>query len=70
MSDFGEVLSLFRKMQEAGTKHNESVLVILVTTSAHISVRSHKDCGCTPNAKRCHVDFNTRLVTALVDMYT
>ncbi|RXH74448.1 hypothetical protein DVH24_029169 [Malus domestica] len=39
VSNFREVLSLFRQMQEAGTKRNESVLVILLTTSVHISVR-------------------------------
>ncbi|KAM1629561.1 hypothetical protein FF1_017681 [Malus domestica] len=38
-------------MQEAGTKPIESAIVIVLTTSAHISVRSHKDCGYTAMLK-------------------
>ena len=36
VNDFREMLSLFRQMQEAGTKPNESVLVSVLTASAHL----------------------------------
>jgi pentatricopeptide repeat protein len=46
VSDFKEVLSLFRKMQEAGIKPNELVLVGVLTACAHLGAVT-QGCGST-----------------------
>ncbi|KAM2193484.1 hypothetical protein COP1_026253 [Malus domestica] len=69
VNDFREVLFLFRQMQEAGTKPNESVLVSVLTASAHLGAVT-QGLWVHSYAKRCNLVLNTRLATALVDMYS
>lgn len=69
VSNFREVLSLFRQMQEVGTKPNESVLVSVLTASAHLGSVT-QGLWVHSYAKRYNLESNTILATALVDMYS
>ncbi|BBH08487.1 Tetratricopeptide repeat-like superfamily protein [Prunus dulcis] len=69
VSHFREVLSLFRQMQEVGTKPNESVLVSVLTASAHLGAVT-QGLWVHSYAKRYNLESNTILATALVDMYS
>ncbi|CAB4288605.1 unnamed protein product [Prunus armeniaca] len=69
VNHFREVLSLFRQMQEVGTKPNESVLVSVLTASAHLGAVT-QGLWVHSYAKRYNLESNTILATALVDMYS
>ncbi|KAL2553567.1 Pentatricopeptide repeat-containing protein [Forsythia ovata] len=69
ISDFREVLSLFREMEEVNVKPNESVLVSALTACAHIGALA-QGLWIPSYAKRCKFDSNHILVTALVDMFS
>ncbi|KAJ4957974.1 hypothetical protein NE237_025085 [Protea cynaroides] len=69
VSDFEEVLNLFSLMQEANTKPNESVLVSVLTACAHLGALA-QGLWVHSYVKRHHLDSNSILATALVDMYS
>ncbi|KAL2522298.1 RNA pseudouridylate synthase [Forsythia ovata] len=69
ISDFREVLSLFREMEEVNVKPNESVLVSAITACAHIGALA-QGLWIHSYAKWCKFDSNPILATALVDMYS
>lgn len=69
VSNFREVLSLFRQMQEVDTRPNESVLVSVLTASAHLGAVT-QGLWVHSYAKRYNLESNTILATALVDMYS
>ncbi|KAA8523022.1 hypothetical protein F0562_009445 [Nyssa sinensis] len=69
IGNFKEVLNLFRRMQEVGTKPNESVLVSVLTACAHLGALT-QGLWIHSYAKRYNLDSNPILATALVDMYS
>ncbi|KAK9269471.1 hypothetical protein L1049_001246 [Liquidambar formosana] len=69
VSDFKEVLCLFRRMQEVGTTPNESVLVSVLTACAHLGALT-QGLWVHSYTKRCNLNLNPILATALVDMYS
>lgn len=69
LSDFREVICLFEKMLEVGTKPNESVLVSVLTACAHLGAVT-QGLWVHSYAKRNKLDSNPILATALVDMYS
>ncbi|XP_068649342.1 pentatricopeptide repeat-containing protein ELI1, chloroplastic-like [Aristolochia californica] len=66
--DYEEVLSLFQQMQELGIRPNESLLVSVLTASAHLGALA-QGIWVHSYVKRCKLHSNSILGTALVDMY-
>ena len=69
LSNFKEVFSLFGQMQEVAIKPNESVLVSVLTASAHIGAVT-QGLWIHSYVKQNKLDSNRILATALVDMYS
>ncbi|KAL5975813.1 hypothetical protein ACLOJK_020141 [Asimina triloba] len=68
VNDFEEALSLFQQMQETGTRPNESILVSVLTSCAHLGALTH-GLWVHSYVKLNKLDSNPILATALVDMY-
>ncbi|PWA90920.1 Pentatricopeptide repeat-containing protein [Artemisia annua] len=69
VGEFEEVVCLFEMMQELGVRPNESVLVSVLTACGNIGALA-QGLWVHSYAKRYHLDSNTILATALVDMYS